>query len=321
MNITCLKDQLSRFISIYNKFKYQYSEFKIIKLENRQITHIPWETNTDIIYSFPIFDGEYNYESAVLIVNSGDETSWQHFVQDAVHLFTDEVISLLNSDKSIPILIDSNPIQLWFIREVFLLQNPIYPRLNKKIKNLYIPSLLPHSRFIDSIVPYRYRNSIRLKIQNKLEVYKKKKLLYLSRDNRQRNCLNSNELRIMLEKYAEEKNLEFVNFISEEINDITKRFEIFYNADIIIAPHGGSIFHIYACRENTILVEFISTNGTPICDVGKLAPYLNLDYRVILTEGSHNGPGYTVNCDDIKQILNLEKTSTVIQKGEYFNDF
>ena len=297
MNITLLENQLLLFSNIYNLNKNEYTEFKIIKLEDRVINNIPWNTNTNIIYSFPVIK-DYDIESAVLIVNSGDETSWQHFIQDAVHLFTDEVIELLKNEPNMPILIEQNSVQLWFIREILNLKNPIISRFDKKVKNLYIPSLLPHSRFIDSIVPSNYRNNIRNKIQNKLKLNQKKNLLYLSRDGCQRDCLNSNELREVLKKYAEKMDLEFVNFVSNEIPDFIKKFEIFYNADIIIAPHGGAIFHIYACRENTILVEFISKDGKPVCDVGKMAPYLNLDYKVILVNGTHNCPGYIINCKD-----------------------
>ena len=116
-------------------------------------------------------------------------------------------------------------------------------------------------------------------------------------------------------------NLCFINFKSTNFNSLTERFNLFYNASICIIPHGGAAFHIYACKPNTKIIEFVSSNGTPICDVGKLAPYLNLDYNIMLVDGYHTGIGYNIEIQKLDDMLKCCNTTKIIRNNNYFSDY
>ena len=118
-----------------------------------------------------------------------------------------------------------------------------------------------------------------------------------------------------------ENKLNLINFISNDYNSLEKRFNIFYNADICIIPHGGAAFHIYGCKPHTKIIEFISSKGTPICDIGKLAPYLELNYNVLLVDGYHNGNGYIIDINKLEDILNNINIVKLERNNNYFNNY
>ncbi len=326
INLTIHTSQLDLFKSLYNITKHEYKDYNIEIFENKKInTNIvyQYESSTSCLLNLEDSNEEFQIEKAVLIRHSGDEMSWQHFIQDAIPLFTNDLIKLLRDDITIRIILPNIlPHHIFIIKEILELKNEIICVFNGIIiKKLYIPIFTPVNKFINCIIPSKYRLSIANKIQSKLTLYNQQYVLYLTRRGLCRNPDNEKEITSFLEKYANDQNLKFINFDANNYSSVKERFELFHNSQIIIAPHGGSIFHMYACKPGTKFIEFVSIEGNPICDSNKLAPYLGLEYKVLLVNGSHSGPGYNVNMNKLIELLDNTNVTVIKRDNNYFNLF
>ena len=141
--------------------------------------------------------------------------------------------------------------------------------------------------------------------------------------------LNESEVIKTLEKFSKENDLNFVIFKhtdyvgklahEEDVghavwfgldtkwsaNDfMLDRLNVFYNSDIIVAPHGGANYHIYACKEETQYIELVGE-----ASIGLFASAL-VDYHVKLVEQPFDGDGptksYSIDTNKLLKILNKE---------------
>lgn len=320
------ESDLSRFTYIYNKTKNVYQTFEI-KIFNKKQINISciyeYETSTERLLNLPTYTFSSNtINKAILFRHSGDEHSWQHFMQDCLPLIYPTVDFLKNNPDIKIILPSFQKHHKYFLHEIFNLSNDIYilQPTTTYIETLYIPFFLPTSRFIDSIVPSQFRINIHKSLSYKMVTSETKYLLYLSRSTcSTRKVLNEDSLINYLTKYANDHTMTFLSFNAMDYTSLTDCFNLFYNSSICVIPHGGAAFHIYACKPSTRIIEFVSTKGSPICDIGKLAPYLDLDYNVYLTDGSHDGNGYAIDIYKVKDILNNKNMVVLNRTDSYFN--
>tara|TARA_X000000950_G_scaffold288854_1_gene407912 strand:+ start:502 stop:1812 length:1311 start_codon:yes stop_codon:yes gene_type:complete len=148
----------------------------------------------------------------------------------------------------------------------------------------------------------------------------RERLLYLTRKNiGKREVLNENKLLEMLNNISSQLNLELTVFDHKNFNNIEARLRVFSQARIVVAPHGGAIYHIFACRPRTLLIEFTGIydgrKGVPCgrfqpndsklihCPcAATLALKLNLDYRRVHWKG-HMNSNYEINVEQVRDML------------------
>uniref|UniRef100_A0A6C0CKC5 Glycosyltransferase 61 catalytic domain-containing protein n=1 Tax=viral metagenome TaxID=1070528 RepID=A0A6C0CKC5_9ZZZZ len=255
--------------------------------------------------------GNTAISKALLLFNSGDDWSWQHFTQDVLHLLTPEVLKLLRGDASIKILIlRTSAHAKFYFREVFHLKNEIveiqqYPR-GVSCVTLFFPVLHPTGIFTQFMVPDQFRQHIRDSIVKSLGLTlkgSKRSLVYLSRVSApSRKVRNETQVVEALKNYADANGLEYITFDASKYN-FRERFQILHNADIVVAPHGGAVYNIYGCRPGTRIIEFIGTKGNPTCWMWPLAKSLGMKYYALPLPFTHYQSLYEVPVRKLQRLL------------------
>jgi capsular polysaccharide biosynthesis protein len=130
-------------------------------------------------------------------------------------------------------------------------------------------------------------------IINPVEPY----ILYLSRTNTCRKVSNDQEIR-MLDSRIKIFNLEENNMLLYE------RFKLFYNASMIISPHGGASYHIIACKPSTPFIEFV---GIYNISLENIANGIGLKWYPLICPNLklHNQEIYDVNIEELRKIINI----------------
>ena len=126
-------------------------------------------------------------------------------------------------------------------------------------------------------------------------------MIYQTRKNvNRRQVLNEDEIIKYLIIYSKKNNLTFVNFVHSDF-DFEKRFSLYFNSKIIIAPHGAASYHMFACKENTIFIEFVVEGSC-----GLFAPAL-VDYHMLFAENVNSKndwhKDYEINLEKLQRIL------------------
>lgn len=305
-----------------------FEEFKIHEFNNLSLNqHDVWQWSRnvkDTISAIKKFESkefnsseEVHVERAMLFVNSGDDHSWQHWMQDALHLLCQSA-SFLKENEDITLLFPFHGDHVIFcVKELCKLKNKIqhfHPSFTHKIKKLYVPARLPHSLFYHKTVPPQNIKYIRTLLTPILTETSQKNLTYLSRESSNyRKVLNESEIVETLKKFSKENNLNFINFNhsdynSESYHGLIDRFNVFHNSDIIVSPHGGACFHIYACKEKTQFIEFVVEGS-----IALFAPAL-VDYHAKLVEQPFDGDGYNKNYN-----ISSKKLLKILNKQDIIN--
>lgn len=137
--------------------------------------------------------------------------------------------------------------------------------------------------------------------------------LYISRsDAAKRRILNEEALMELLSQYGFEKVVLTPLSLKEQM-------ELFYSAEMIVAPHGAALSHLVFCEENTPLLEIYSPAYVNIC-YWKIADALGLQYHYLLGEGEeypdffdpHLDPDIVVDLKKVEASLTSMLQSKVI---------
>lgn len=247
-------------------------------------------------------------DSAICFIHSGDDHSWSHFMLDTSHLVAG-TINFLKKNKKTKILLYNaqNHIEK-FLRNICKIENEITYLWEDtiKVKNLFITTYFPHSTFVNRIVPMKYLSKVRQLYQQKLNIRGGKYLIYQTRKNvNRRKVINEDQIIDLLKNYSMKNNLEFIEFVHSNY-EYEERFDLYYNSQIIVAPHGGACCHMYACRPNTIFIEFV-VDGS----FASIASSL-VDYHILFAEppfeGSDYHKNYSINIEKLSKILNNKDT-------------
>lgn len=292
-------------INFYEKILLKKFTNKII---NRQTYSLPSETVHNKILTninnSNFIKNSNSIKNAILIYHTGSQDySWQHFMQDFVYILP----KVLNNFNNYPIILDKRikKISDYVLKEILKINNEIIyiERNSVFVENLFLFTLFPFSNVNNHNIPSYLRTDIQKYFLDYFH-QKQDKLLYLTRNNcRYRKVLNEDVLINYLKKYSNENNLDFKIFKSEEL-EINERFKLFNQSKIIIAPHGGAIFHMYACYPKTKFIEFVNSNGALSCSSISIAPFLNLEHLVLFNNGSHKSLGYHIDLNLLDDILN-----------------
>ena len=248
-------------------------------------------------------------KSAICFVHSGDDHYWPHFMQDASHIIIHQTNFLKqNPDINILFFQPYDHIEK-FLRTFCKLKNKINYIYNENIfvETLYFPTYIPMTRFFERIVPSRYLLAVQNSIQTELKILNKQYLIYQTRKNvNRRKVINENEIIEYLKYYSKKNNLIFINFVHSNYT-FKERFNLYFNSKIIIAPHGAASYHLFACKNKTVFIEFAVEGAS-----GLFAPAL-VDYHILLAEKNNSKNGYHKNYRiDLKKIKNiLEKKQNI----------
>ena len=149
------------------KKQHFFEHFKIHEFNNLYINQTDiwqWSRNLkDTILEIKKFESKsfdqsekVHVERAMLFVNSGDDHSWQHWMQDALHLLCQSA-NFLKNNEDITLLFPFHGDHVIFcVKELCKLKNKIQhfdPSFPHRIKKLYVPARLPHSLFYKKTVP------------------------------------------------------------------------------------------------------------------------------------------------------------------------
>lgn len=236
---------------------------------------------------------DMNLENCILFLNNSSG-SWQHFIQDSLHLII-FCIPFLNNNPNISLVLE-NPRNdfksLEFIlKNILNIQNNIIylehsKKINIKITNFF--ECLNEPNILYAVTPQQRRNvhTLLMKYMKENCNSDKKYLTYFTRKNcKIRKVLNEKEIIIFLKKIAKALNLNFIIVDTNEI-EFKKIFDIMYNSKIVIAPHGGSNYNLYFCKCETLFIEFVLVNNTH--SISSVVQSIGLDYFVIPCDNNNN---------------------------------
>lgn len=116
--------------------------------------------------------------------------------------------------------------------------------------------------------------------------------------------------------------------LNDGSHDLNTWWPKFFEADLVIGPHGDALSHIIACTEGTAVMEFMvpwRNNGDPAAaniQYEVLATSLGLPYYVTVgdyhepfAEGGHGDPYFVV--DTRRDSLKVMQILDDLEKGEW----
>ncbi|KAI3657764.1 hypothetical protein MP638_001029 [Amoeboaphelidium occidentale] len=103
----------------------------------------------------------------------------------------------------------------------------------------------------------------------------------------------------LVERYFPE--VEFHLYDDKNLPTWNETFRMWYNADIVIAPHGAGLSNSVLCKEGTVIIEFI-TQDTNLCFM-QMSLDLNFKYHTMLPEVSSHGGPMIVELDELEFLL------------------
>lgn len=236
---------------------------------------------------------------------------WQHFMQD--------LVPVLVSAKS---YLDQNPtyrlivlkgVNVQWIRDLLGISNLITEvELSQTYRNLS-PVLITFAgqnsnqdNVVSNIRKMEYyshansliRESIRKRfpeVDEKVSPY----ILYLSRKHSSRTVRQDEEIRNL------DPRIRVFNLQEHDI-PFWDRLKLFYNASMVIVPHGGAIYHVLACRPNTPMIEIFGAGDFINCE--RMANGIPLQYFPLMSlnmKSHHSSEPYDIDVSLIKQIIDF----------------
>jgi hypothetical protein len=120
--------------------------------------------------------------------------------------------------------------------------------------------------------------------------------LILVKRNKSRCLKNYDELEKYIMIYAIKMNLDLLIHDDNHLPDLQTQLQYFFEAKIIITPHGGSEINLLACNKNTHVIELMDIEYTNLCFT-RIAYFLDLNYYALDT---HN---FEVNMSEFDSLL------------------
>lgn len=260
--------------------------------------------------------------------------SWAHFMQDVVPSLV-SAKSFLNEHPDYKIMLIANDFTC-IIPELLDISNPIIQidhhvlpfNITGQCKTIIFESKeeLALQNIIANIRDYKYYAQTNTLIRtNLLRMFpeldnapNKPYFIYLSREGSNRAIKNDNEIRKLDERII-------VFNLNEKPMPLYERFKLFYNASLIIAPHGGAVYHVLACKPGTPFIEIYSASN--YINIEHIAMGIPLQYFPIMVntlQHHHEQKYYHVNVNEIKRIINYidrvnNSTTNKYTKTIYFD--
>ena len=130
----------------------------------------------------------------------------------------------------------------------------------------------------------------------------KRTILIIDRsDAKKRRVLNNTELVSSIKSTFSEDNIEVVSFVARNHN-LKETMEMFYNADVVLSPHGAGLSNILFCRPEIQIIEYISKEiGSAFFEY--YANLLNLKWTGIYVLKGNWCADYTVSISETVKLL------------------
>jgi len=283
-----------------------YTEFKIEEIDRALVTNDIYTFDTPPS-NLQLCNSQKNYDikEGIIFRSIGDESSWQHFCQDTLCMFTPEVVKFLQDNTHVNIILPSvSNHHTYFIHDVFKLNNDIVTVSgNLNVCKLYFPRYYPVNRFHHGRVPFNQRQFIREKISERMTSEEKKNLTYMTRRDRPtRYVINEDEVVEFLKDYTLKNNLNFVLFSESDYETMDEKFNILYNSSIVVLPSGGASYHAYACQPGTKIIEAVGGKCHIMTNTSDVFIGLELDYNIQYFDGGFTS-GFIWDVDILKDFL------------------
>lgn len=242
------------------------SEATLVCAENAVIYPNKFLDNYRQKYTFYITKNKstINDLDQAISFNIGGANSFQHFLQDCLPVIAMSK-KFLEENPKIPILLPQSN-SSFKSRDYLLKKIGITNKIiesNKidslKIRELYFWNFYPFNAQY-SLPPIFYRE-LRNLISDQNSNYRKRSIILFIRTEKMRNFRKLDELKKILQNFANLKNLDFeiINTSTEEIALLEKKIK---RASILIAIHGGSTYNAIFCQEDCTVIEFIPMINT-----------------------------------------------------------
>lgn len=249
-------------------------------------------------------------EETVAILTFAGGTNYYHWMFDVLPRFDLLRKSKLKIDKYI--VNNNGPVQYQYdtLKAIGLTGDKIiqtYKGIHLRAKRLAVPSMVvpapPSSR-----APSRWAcDYLRMQFLDKQRARRRKgyERIYISRaDAGHRRVLNEDMVMQVLERYGFKK-------VVLKTMSVADQVQLFYNADVVVAPHGAGLTNLVFCRPGTKVVEIYSPKHMNPC-YWYLSNHVNLDYYYIIgkklsqhPESVERGDPIVVNLDDLSKIVKL----------------
>ena len=131
-------------------------------------------------------------------------------------------------------------------------------------------------------------------------------------DANKRRVLNSTELVSSIQSTFSQDNIEVVSFVAQK-HTLKETMEMFYNADVVLAPHGAGLSNILFCRPEIQIIEYISKETGSNC-FEYYANLLNLKWTGIYVLKGNWCEDYTVSIPETVKLLKSTITTLINEK-------
>jgi hypothetical protein len=243
--------------------------------------------------------------------------SWQHIVQDLLPVLV-SIKEYLDTHPDYKIIIIINNNLMDMIQNILQIKNEfICVNRNNSFENLTNVYLVCESdeepqNTISNIRDNKYYKNI-----NNLTI-KYLHRIYPDIDNKDISSRNNNDKYILyLGRTQEKRRLSNFKEILSLYPDIrvfdlgiknmplVERFKMFYEASLIIIPHGGSAYNIIACKPGTPVIEIYSAHNH--INVANIANGIGLKYFPVITHKiyDHFQDEYILESENIQYIREI----------------
>lgn len=144
-------------------------------------------------------------------------------------------------------------------------------------KQLYVPAFLGFPRQITcSEWSMQFIRSLIQPLKNRLYCSHSPKKIYISRqDASRRKCLNEVELIYHLQQQG-------FSIIQLSGKSLIEQMRLFYNAQMVIGPHGAGMMNTLFCQPGTRVIELYPPNWLKVMYYWPLAHFCQLDYYYLV---------------------------------------
>jgi len=262
---------------VFTHKRYVYGEIIIVKdglwagRPNDQFGALEcWEKSD---YKWLLESGNQNRKkllsldkAAVLITPATGGAFFQHFIDRGWSKLI-QIWDLLQSDPEIKILVSTsfqrhqNVEKLW--KRFGLADRLVWvdPKQHQVFaKEMIFPCVATHYH------PYVYQRAQRLLgVDSDVPLNKRKKIVYLTRQNKSRKVVNEKELLAALEFWLKDHDRMEELYVFEhdhwpDLNDLIR----FFNQEVlaVVGPHGGAFYNSFFCARQTLIIEFFPTDAS-----------------------------------------------------------